>query len=322
MPVRLRFRTNHRRGFPKIGHQGCRDVLLVEGPRNGAVGIVLGSARCLEVQRRVSRVLHLHQHEDHMHRSGPRDNDLECVDDRGQSQPLHKLTLPECVIPMVKVSPSIITRLEGESAALVCQTSGSPTPQLQWNLSTLFSYYKVNTSGLTSELRLSNLSSSDSGRSVSCTAENTVGENSSSAILDIQFAPEITKLMDAVADHHWCIPFSVAGNPQPKLQWLFNGNDLPEGDYINTQIHATTENEYHGCLQLDNPTHVNNGHYTLVARNQYGQDQKTIFSHFMKEPWENGSSTDPLYYAQKTEDTPLDQEDSAAVSGSVILQRV
>lgn len=24
-------------------------------------------------------------------------------------------------------------------------------------------------------------------------------------------APQITKLSDAIADHHWCIPFSVAG---------------------------------------------------------------------------------------------------------------
>lgn len=95
--------------------------------------------------------------------------------------------------------------------------------------------------------------------------------------------------MDAISDHHWCIPFSVAGNPKPELQWLFNGEPLSEGDYISTQIHDMTENEYHGCLQLDSPTHVNNGLYILQARNEFGRDEKSIFSHFMKEPWESES---------------------------------
>ncbi|KAJ8413916.1 hypothetical protein AAFF_G00065140 [Aldrovandia affinis] len=239
--------------------------------------------------------------------------ELDCVEDGGRRRPFSKLSLPDCASPTVKLSPSRISVVEGGSAVLVCHVAGAPRPQLLWNVSILVSSYEVNTSNLMSELCLSNLSSSDNGRSVSCIAENVVGENTASVVLDILFPPEITKLTDAVSDHHWCIPFSVAGNPQPELQWLFNGITLPEGDYIGTKIHDTSENEYHGCLQLDNPTHVNNGQYTLLAKNKYGQDEKSVTSHFMKEPWENGTATDPLYYDTTTEDTPLEQEDSAAV---------
>ncbi|XP_035235678.1 neurotrophic tyrosine kinase, receptor, type 2a isoform X2 [Anguilla anguilla] len=239
--------------------------------------------------------------------------DLYCVEADGRTWPLSKLSLPNCASPSVTVSPSRVTVKEGGNAVLRCHTSGVPRPHLFWNISHLVSSYEVIDSDLASELRLTNLSSGDSGHSVTCTSENVVGENTSSVVLDILFPPEITKLTDAVSDHHWCIPFSVAGNPKPELQWLFNGEPLPEGDYISTQIHDMTENEYHGCLQLDNPTHVNNGQYSLQARNKFGKDEKSIFSHFMKEPWENATGSDAAYYDPTTEDTPVDPEDSAAV---------
>ena len=56
--------------------------------------------------------------------------------------------------------------------------------------------------------------------------------------------------------------------------------------YITTIIHEVSEREFHGCLQLDNPTHINNGLYTLIATNKYGQDRKTVLAHFMLDPFE------------------------------------
>ncbi len=97
--------------------------------------------------------------------------------------------------------------------------------------------------------------------------------------------PVISKLMDAVSDHHWCIPFSVSGNPEPKLSWLLNGKPVEEGPFIRTMIHDYSEGEYHGCLHLDSPTHINNGKYKLLASNTYGEDRKAVFAHFMHEPW-------------------------------------
>lgn len=102
--------------------------------------------------------------------------------------------------------------------------------------------------------------------------------------------PTISKLLDAISDHHWCIPFSVSGNPRPKLSWLLRDEPLIEGSFISTKIHDYSDHEYHGCLQLDNPTHINNGLYTLLASNSFGKDKKTIFAHFMHNPW-NGKFT-------------------------------
>uniref|UniRef100_A0A8C6TA21 receptor protein-tyrosine kinase n=1 Tax=Neogobius melanostomus TaxID=47308 RepID=A0A8C6TA21_9GOBI len=76
----------------------------------------------------------------------------------------------------------------------------------------------------------------------------------------------------------------LSGNPQPSLTWYLDGEKVTEGEYIMTLIHDITEREYHGCLQLDSPTHINNGHYTLVAANRFGKDRKEVDAHFMHTP--------------------------------------
>ena len=72
----------------------------------------------------------------------------------------------------------------------------------------------------------------------------------------------------------------------PQLKWYLNDEVVTEGIYIMTRIHDITEREYHGCLQLDSPTHLNNGLYTLVAINKFGSDRKKVVAHFMKQPWD------------------------------------
>uniref|UniRef100_A0A673C7X0 Tyrosine-protein kinase receptor n=1 Tax=Sphaeramia orbicularis TaxID=375764 RepID=A0A673C7X0_9TELE len=102
--------------------------------------------------------------------------------------------------------------------------------------------------------------------------------------LCVSVAPSILQLLGPKQDHHWCIPFSVVGNPQPKLQWYHRNVPLKEQEYIRTMIHEATESEYHGCLQLVNPTHIHNGVYRLLATNEYGQDEKNITAQFIEPP--------------------------------------
>uniref|UniRef100_A0A3P8X9K1 Ig-like domain-containing protein n=1 Tax=Esox lucius TaxID=8010 RepID=A0A3P8X9K1_ESOLU len=240
--------------------------------------------------------------------------DLKCIAEGGWRKPLTSLNLPHCVVPMATLSPSKVKVREGANVVLTCNTSGAPSPELIWNMTPLVSNYEIKTSGQVSELHLYNLSSLDNNCKITCSAQNIVGEHESSVVLDILFPPNISKLSDAYQDHHWCIPFSVSGNPQPELRWLLKGVPVTEGPYIFTQIHDFSEKEYHGCLQLDSPTHINNGPYTLLASNVYGKDQKTVEAHFMRNPFEGGTVTEPLYYDPTTDDTPLDPpEDRVAV---------
>uniref|UniRef100_A0A674PGF8 Tyrosine-protein kinase receptor n=1 Tax=Takifugu rubripes TaxID=31033 RepID=A0A674PGF8_TAKRU len=213
--------------------------------------------------------------------------ELRCIEDGGGRKLLSRLTLPNCG-QGTHTHTHARARAMLPNVALVCDTRdflNGPPPGCSITFQTLgaFVYSAEHESKtiLNSRLRLSNLSSLDHNSKISCTAENIVGEKGSSLLLDILFPPKITKLSDAISDHHWCIPFSVSGNPKPELQWLQNDRPVTEGAYIMTLIHDITDREYHGCLQLDNPTHLNNGNYTLIAKNKFGMDQKAIDAHFI-----------------------------------------
>lgn len=97
-------------------------------------------------------------------------------------------------------------------------------------------------------------------------------------------APTIEQLLEPQQNHHWCIPFGVTGNPKPELQWYHENKPLQEHDYIHTKIHKSVDNVDYGCLQLVNPTHIHNGLYRLVAKNEYGWDEKTVSAMFIDPP--------------------------------------
>ncbi|KAI5622028.1 BDNF/NT-3 growth factors receptor isoform X2 [Silurus asotus] len=236
--------------------------------------------------------------------------ELMCVEEGGKRRHLSKITVPNCVVPTVILHPKSVSLMAGSNVTLTCNASGMPTPDLNWITCPLNSSHEIVTSGQSTTLRLRDLSPLDNECKITCSSDNTAGESEAFLHLDIHFPPAISKLMDAIPDHHWCIPFSVSGNPQPKLNWLLRGEPLTEGVFISTRIHDYSEHEYHGCLQLDSPTHINNGEYTLLASNRYGKDRKSVFAHFMHNPWNDTTATDSLYY----DDTPTEPpEDRVAV---------
>uniref|UniRef100_A0A3Q2NYT6 Tyrosine-protein kinase receptor n=1 Tax=Fundulus heteroclitus TaxID=8078 RepID=A0A3Q2NYT6_FUNHE len=175
-------------------------------------------------------------------------------------------------IPMATLRPSRVSAKEGDNVELFCTTSGMPSPELIWDV-WLESNHQVSSSTQQTHIY--------SGMGVLISHLSSIP-----SILSVP--PKITKLSDAIPDHHWCIPFSVAANPMPNFTWYLNDVEVTEGQYIMTMIHDVTEREYHGCLQLDNPTHLNNGLYSLVVENKYGLDKKTIVAHFM-----NNKRADP-----------------------------
>ncbi|KAK5618507.1 BDNF/NT-3 growth factors receptor [Crenichthys baileyi] len=228
--------------------------------------------------------------------------ELTCTDERGETRDFATLTPPDCVVPKVELTPKTVTVMEGGNVKAVCSASGSPVPVILWTLDMLSTHYEINPLETKSTLTLSELSPDDNGRVIVCSAENMVGQTEATLQLNILFPPTIQQLLGPERDHHWCIPFTVTGNPKPELLWYHKNELLQEQDYIRTMIHVSTENEDHGCLQLVNPTHIHNGEYKLVAKNEYGRDEKTVTAQFIDPP--NISPTD-------TPVPPLD--DSVAV---------
>ncbi|XP_056445239.1 neurotrophic tyrosine kinase, receptor, type 2b isoform X2 [Gadus chalcogrammus] len=221
----------------------------------------------------------------------PDGQDLKCIDDSGVGRSLIEITPPDCVFPQVEVTPSIVTMMKGSDVKAVCQASGYPAPGILWRLDAvmLSTSYEIDVSELESGLSLSGLSPEDNGKEIFCSAENVVGQTEASLKLNVLFGPTIKQLLGPQNNHHWCIPFSVTGNPMPKLLWYHQNTLVKEQDHIYTRIHESTNSEYHGCLQLVNPTHIYNGEYKLVARNEYGEDQKKVLAVFINPPYDGHS---------------------------------
>ncbi|XP_056661931.1 BDNF/NT-3 growth factors receptor isoform X3 [Monodelphis domestica] len=217
-------------------------------------------------------------------KSSSETQDLYCTNENNQKIALRDLKIPNCVVPSANLITPNLTVEEGKSITLFCNTSGHPAPDVSWDVGNLVSKHMNETNKASASLKITNISSDDSGKQISCVAENIVGEAQDTVNLTVHFAPTITFLESPTSDHHWCIPFTVKGNPKPTLQWFYQGAILNESKYICTKIHVTNHTEYHGCLQLDNPTHMNNGVYTLMAKNEYGKDDKWVQAHFMGRP--------------------------------------
>ncbi|XP_078531933.1 BDNF/NT-3 growth factors receptor isoform X4 [Lissotriton helveticus] len=222
--------------------------------------------------------------------------DLYCYDDNRRKIPLSEMDIPNCSPPTTNLSTTNLTVMEYSNATIFCDTSGLPLPNVSWSISHLVSKTVVDTNKRPASLQLKNISSQDNSKRISCMAENIVGEDQSSVELVVHFPPLITFLDIPALDHHWCIPFSVRGNPTPTLQWFYEGELLNYTQFIWSKIHETSnKSEHHGCLQLDSPTHINNGLYTLRAQNDYGADERQIHAEFMKDP-------DPDYYETTSKD--------------------
>uniref|UniRef100_A0A8C5Y9S4 Tyrosine-protein kinase receptor n=1 Tax=Microcebus murinus TaxID=30608 RepID=A0A8C5Y9S4_MICMU len=254
----------------------------------------------------------------HESKSSPEPQDLYCLNESSKNIPLANLQIPNCGMPSASLTAPNLTVEEGKSITLSCSVAGDPVPIMYWDVGNLVSKHMNETSNTQGSLRITNISSDDSGKQISCVAENLVGEDQDSVNLTVHFAPTITFLESPTSDHHWCIPFTVKGNPKPALQWFYNGAILNESKYICTKIHVTNHTEYHGCLQLDNPTHMNNGDYTLIAKNEYGKDEKQISAHFMGWPGiddgpasvisNDDDSASPLHHISNGSNTPSSSE--------------
>ncbi|XP_016536422.1 high affinity nerve growth factor receptor [Poecilia formosa] len=208
--------------------------------------------------------------------------------------PLSSLVIDNCSLPEVTINPPQLKTREGGNLMFECHVTGSPTPKVMWQTKELASNFTVQEiitgSTLTLVLLLTNVSFKDNMHNLTCEAENQAGPNEGMVQLDIEFPAKIIFFKDAVKHHHWCFPFVVDGNPDPYISWFFNGEPYKKNYFIFIQFIADSKDGSvkHGCLTLDKPTHMNNGNYTLVAVNELGGENATVFGMFMENPFDQG----------------------------------
>ncbi|XP_037355986.1 high affinity nerve growth factor receptor isoform X2 [Talpa occidentalis] len=248
---------------------------------------------------------------------GVREQKLQCP---GQG-PLALMANTSCGVPVLKVRMSNASVDMGDDVWLQCQVEGRGLQQAGWILADLEESATVTQSGDLPSLglTLANVTSDLNRKNVTCWAENDVGRAEVSVQVNVSF-PASVQLHDAVELHHWCIPFSVDGQPAPSLRWLFNGSVLNETGFIFTEFLEPLANETvrHGCLRLNQPTHVNNGNYTLLAANPSGQASASIMVAFMDNPFEFNPE-DPIPDTNSTTGDPVEKKDETPFGVSVAV---
>uniref|UniRef100_A0A3Q1B7M7 Tyrosine-protein kinase receptor n=1 Tax=Amphiprion ocellaris TaxID=80972 RepID=A0A3Q1B7M7_AMPOC len=205
---------------------------------------------------------------------------------------LHNMYIHNCDLPEISVSHSSVLVMEGDNVTVSCNGSGSPLPEVDWTVSGLHSInthlsnvYWPNIHSI--NLTLFNISRDDNNFQLTCIAENVVGMTNSSIQLNVQFPPVILRLAEPEQRLDTCIEFTVRGYPHPKLRWFHKQKEILQNDYIRTDMDFY-QDYLEGCLTFQNPTHINNGNYTLEASNPLGTVTKTVYGHFLVDPNDNG----------------------------------
>ncbi|NXS14353.1 NTRK1 factor, partial [Neodrepanis coruscans] len=263
----LSFNTLHSLSWKTFQHLPLQQLILVGNPFNCSC-----SLRWLQLWQNGSRVEMGNQ-------------SLGCWDGSGQV-PLSTQILHACDPPAVRIEPPEVVLRQGDSVNLTCHIAAEPSATAEWVVPEVGPEV-ISLSDREILLEISNVSSNLNHKDLTCRAENAVGSVEDSVMLNVTFPPVILLLHEAIPQHFWCIPFSVDGNPVPSIRWLFNGTKLDEGPYIHTRIVEYEHNStiLHGCLQLNRPTHVNNGNYTLLVRNPLGWSARSVQGRFMDNPF-------------------------------------
>uniref|UniRef100_A0A3P9LVU1 Tyrosine-protein kinase receptor n=1 Tax=Oryzias latipes TaxID=8090 RepID=A0A3P9LVU1_ORYLA len=235
---------------------------------------------------------------------------------------LRDMNVSDCELPMVRVSHSNITVVEGAQVTVICNGSGSPLPKMDWPVNGLHSINtqedKVYKNGIQSIIiKLVNMSRDDNNFMLNCTATNEVGMSNATIQLTVHFPPSVVNLMKPERRHDTCIEFTVRGFPHPTLKWFHNNQEIYHTEYVRPDM-ETYLDYIEGCLNFKNPTHHNNGNYTLMATNELGVANRTVYGFFMEDP----PTDSPFFTVSSSPVPPISetkepQEDPMRVSVAV-----
>jgi len=133
-------------------------------------------------------------------------------------------TLTVDTLPVVTQQPASVGVPEGQNATFEAAASGSPTPTVQWEVSTNGGSTWSAISGATSnQLTLNAVKATENGREYRAKFTNTAGSaNSEPASLEVQVPPAITKQPSSTVvleGHSASFEAAASGSPPPTVQW-------------------------------------------------------------------------------------------------------
>ncbi|XP_051985604.1 NT-3 growth factor receptor-like isoform X2 [Xyrauchen texanus] len=232
---------------------------------------------------------------------------------------LKSMSIAYCDLPDISVAHSNLTVMEGGNVTLSCNGSGSPLPEVDWTVNGLNSInthqsnvYWPNIHSI--NLTLVNVSRDDNGFVLTCISENVVGMTNVSLQLAVLFPPVILKLDEPERRHHTCIEFTVRGFPHPTLRWFHKDREILQSEYIHMEMDYY-QDYLEGCLTFENPTHYDNGNYTLVATNPLGSVKKNVHGYFLEPPFIEDDATAPGDEVKRPEEDSFGMSIAVGLAG-------
>ncbi|OXB66267.1 hypothetical protein ASZ78_014002 [Callipepla squamata] len=223
------------------------------------------------------------------------------LQDRGQylctAQNLHGVDKMIFVLTVVAHQPKIllsryqdVTVYFGDTIAMECQASGSPTPHISW----IFPDRKILQTVTTTESRimlhenrtLSIKQATFSDRGVyKCIASNAAGADSIAVRLHIAALPPI---IQQDKQENISLPLGSSINihctakaaPSPSIRWvLFDGTQIRPSQYVNGNLFVFPN----GTLYIRNVSPKDSGIYECIAANMVGAARRIIQLHVKKQ---------------------------------------
>ncbi|XP_033100233.1 Down syndrome cell adhesion molecule-like protein 1 homolog isoform X2 [Anneissia japonica] len=202
-----------------------------------------------------------------------------CTANNGYTSRTAQAHLMIQVIPVITTAPVDATVVTGMPVMLHCQASGKPVPLITWTTpGPDRAPIQAPSTDSQSVQALGNGSlvimaiTSDQSGTYTCSASNTVGTDTSSAIITVQSSPVFSvwpSNQQVVEGDRAMLQCRAEGNPQITYSWFYLGQQL------------TSDHSYeiysNGDLIINNIQNSQEGIYTCEVSNLLGSDQAQLF---------------------------------------------
>jgi pectin methylesterase-like acyl-CoA thioesterase len=192
-------------------------------------------------------------------------------------------TLPISSITVAKYIPTAPTItgitnqtvIAGNTATLSATVGGTPTPGLQWYVSSNGGVSSNGISGATSSSDSFTAQQSQDGNIYYLVATNSQGTAVSSMTLSVISTPSISGLNDQSVATGATVTMSptVSGVPTPAVQWQHGGTNVIDGA---TGTGSTIAGSTSGTLTITSAQNADSGTYFLIATNTAGKTTNSM----------------------------------------------
>ncbi|XP_028301363.1 hemicentin-1 isoform X2 [Gouania willdenowi] len=191
----------------------------------------------------------------------------------GRIESRANLTVTGLVLPVIAVSPAVLSVIKDQQMTLPCVLlGGNPLPERQWlhnyGLVTSDQYMTVRRDG---SLHIERIQLDDAG-DYTCLAENAVGATNQTTtvyvyvIPTIQHGPQIFSTMEGTPIS---LPCRASGTPPPDITWAKSGEQLNLGG-------PAFSTDTDGSLHISSPSGDETGEFVCTATNAAGQASRKV----------------------------------------------